>query len=388
MDTAALPEKIEGVITAKIVIDSVTKHLKDAGVDTSDMAPAEQIKRLVVHYRTITPEASIVMCDRCLGDSSPDLDVCPYCLDGALDAKDEQPATKKAAVEAETDEAKEAEAKAAKAAAKAAAKEEAKVAAKEAKKVAPAPVAPTGQVLTKVTPHKAEIVTYTEAQLDDAVARVVAAKADAAGGFYRLGQEIKSIYQSGIYKARNGEDGKPKYKSFDAFCVAELLLSSLQARRLMDVASNYTEAQIAKFGTTKLSLVLEAPDEDQERIVEEVVAKGGSAKEVAAEVKKARLLAGKSGTKKGRKRPDMGASNRTAKGAAAKNKKRVTVAAIEGTKTVKLYCKNKADKRAKTLASQPVGEVDLDNSTRVSVQVCEDAGGELIVKLKFSRIEE
>jgi len=384
MDTAALPEKIEGVITSKVVIESVTKHLKDTGVDTADMSPAEQVKRLVVHYRTITPEASIVMCDRCMGDSSPDLDVCPYCLDGAMDAKDEQPATKKAAAEAETDEAKEAEAKAA----KAAAKEAAKAAAKEAKKVSPAPVAPTGQTLTKVTPHKAEIVTYTEAQLDEAVSRVQAAKAEAAGGYYKLGQEIKSIYESNIYKARNGEDGKPKYKSFDAFCVAELLLSSLQARRLMDVAARFTEAQIAQFGTTKLSLVLEAPDDDQERIVEEVVAQGGTAKEVAAEAKKARLRAGKSGTKKGRKRPDVSASNRTAKGAAAKNKKRVTVAAIEGTKTIKLYCKGKPDKRAKTLASQPVGEVDLDNSTRISAQVCEDAAGELIIKIKFSRIEE
>ena len=384
MDSSTLPEKIEGVITSKVVMESVTKHLTLAGIDPTDMPSAEQIKKLVLHYRQITPEASIVMCDRCAGDSSPDLDTCPYCLDGALDQQAEQPATKKAATEAETDEAKEAEAKAAKEKAKA----DAKAAAKEAKKVAPPPVAPTGQPLTKVTPHKAEIVTYTEAQLDDAIARVVAAKSDAATGYFRLGLEIKSIYESNIYKARNGEDGKPKYKSFDAFCVAELLMSSIQARRLMDVASRFTGEQIAKFGTTKLSLVLEAPDEEQDRIIDETVASGGSAAEVAAEVKKARAKAGKGGTKKGRKRPDLGASNRTAKGAAAKNKKRVTVAAIEGTKTVKLYCKGKPDKRAKTLASQPVGEVDLDNSTRCSVQVCEDAAGELIVKLKFSRINE
>jgi hypothetical protein len=128
----------------------------------------------------------------------------------------------------------------------------------------------------------------TEADLDEAVRRIQAAKGEFAASGWRLGRMIAGVYDSHLWQLRQSADGKPRYKSFEAFVREELKMSREHAYELMRTAKAYDEGKVAELGgMTKAAAVLMAPPEERERL-ETMAESGASVRELSAEATKAK----------------------------------------------------------------------------------------------------
>jgi hypothetical protein len=352
--------------------------------------------RVAMHLDSTTAKSDRLQCDTCLGYSPNSLDACPFC--GSVD---DSPAQKTAP--AKQDLKPEAPPAAAPANKKPAGKkEEAQVmgkaaTAEKADKATttekPATSAKKGAKVTSIvrddTKPSSEIV--TERELDTKVKRILDLKGATAVSYWHLGIAIKDLFDSQAWKQRNGEDGKPKYKGFDAFVHHELKMTPQNAYKIMDTAKTYTEDQVRAFGHTKLGLLLEAPAEDRERILKEVVERGGSKREVEKEVRRVRKEKGhrKEVSRSGKKLPKD-------KGPRGQKKQTITVANMIGRKQIKLFAKPagyklgadlKDAKRAKRIADVPFGVNDLENDVKQFYTLQEGPTGELILVVETKRID-
>ena len=246
--------------------------------------------------------------------------------------------------------------------------------------------APAQQTLTKVQPVPGGGKLQTEADLDKAVLKAQKLKAAVAGGYYALGKHIKEIFSTHLWKQRTSE-GKTKYTGFEQFCQQELKMNASTAIGLMDVADNFTEEQVNKFGTTKLNLVLKAPEEVRGEVLSDVE-KGASVRELGDKVKEERAKKGNKRRETGRKK--MPAGEKAAKKVeAAKGRQTITIANIEGRKTIKLNArveKGQEPKRAKRIADQPWGTLELSNNVVMKFLV-QDRDGELVLVVDTRRVD-
>ena len=333
--------------------------------------------------------ADLLRCDTCGGRSTEDLTSCPYCGDSEGDGAAAAPVnaeTKPAAAPEKEAPVKTEETpkrtKTKSGDAKAAAEPD-KPSTKKAK--AAEPVA----AIVEDKPAPKAIASATEKDLDAAVMEVQILKAEGAVNLWKLGAKIKSIHDSQLYKQRT-DGGKPKYKGFEAFCNHELGISFQNAYELMDVAAKFSEQQVRKFGTSKLGLLLKAPEEAREDILDKV-AKGATANEVRADVRAARERAGiKPGERTARdpKRKAMP----TGKGGVSAKAERITIANVLGRHRLKMFQKgtgkNGEDaKRAKNVGDQPWAVLELSNSVKLYVAIVQDPAGELIAVLDFKRAD-
>ena len=352
----------------------------------------EAVKKLAAYYND-NQAGDIAQCDQCGGRSPSDLAVCPYCGDCA-EVEKPAPAVEDGPAVEETPEpveAPKAEKKGRTKKAKAEAAPETVV--EEAPKATPKAVdpvvvpvneetgigghTPSKKALAKVLPAIENTLgtpAFATAKLDAAVADVQAAKSRGAVAMWDLGVKIAKIYDEALFKSRLDDDGSPSYKGFEAFCAAELGMSHTNAFSLMDVAKAYTSEQVTKLGTTKLSLVLKAPEESREEILGKAANK--SVREVADEVKAARKEKGAPAPKSDRKQPhgDMGASARKSKRA-------------EGTidlpaRKLSITLLTESGKPAKRLADEPAGEVVVSEgiALRVSIVVNDDSTLSAVVR--------
>lgn len=250
----------------------------------------------------------------------------------------------------------------------------------------------------------------TEKVLDAAVAEVKRLKVQSSESIWSLGQKIKEIHTEKLWALRTEDGGKggkkAKWKSFEAFCLHELGFTPQTAHALSDVSSSYGPDDIKKFGTAKLTLVLQAPPADRPRI-QERVEKGATKKEIEKEVRQAKkdtkYVREARETSKGNKTGKAGASKGKAltkarEAKAAKPKKelatQITIAKIIGSETVKLYKRPttrdfELEKlpRATRLADSPYGVLDLANGVEMHFNVTEAANGSLVLKVHTKRSE-
>lgn len=259
-----------------------------------------------------------------------------------------------------------------------------------------------------------------EQKLDYAVERVRVFSREMVGAGWDLGHTIRAIYDGKLFLARRGPDGKPVHASFEAFCKAELKMSSVYARNLIDVSTRFTREQCVSLGTHKLIQIGRVePGPERERLLEEAPEK--SASEVGREVRA--VVAGqapKEVDRRGRKMSIGGKrdqpsaepapaiypppstltrapvapflSDAPAGGEAPKAEeivvpppRRLTLAAEEGTYKVLLYAPRKtplSKPRAQTLADSPKGRIKMLNDTEIVVVVGKSDKG-LWVKLSF-----
>ncbi len=382
---------ITGVEVAKIQRDPLIKVLLGLGLEVAaDDTNKALAVRLGMHYTdTIKDKDLLAECDNCGGVSDASLDACPYC--GAADGASE------AATASTPPPAAPAPAPAAPAAAttsepaRPATKEDTTMgsaAAKDTKKgkgKATAAAAPTAAVVPAAKGHLQSVA--TEKDLNKAVAEVQRMKGDAAVSMHALGGKINDIYSNRLWTLRQDE-GKAKYKGFDAFCHEELGMTPQNAYALMDVAKHFTAEDVRKFGTTKLGLLLQAPKEEQERIKKDLVERGASKREVEAEVRKVKK-------EKGHRRADRDGKTRPSSGTGKSAKVRrenITVAKILGRTTIKLY-QAKLDKDGKkvlaTKISQlPYGELELENGVVEMFRVQEAPDGTLRLVVERKRQTE
>jgi hypothetical protein len=374
---------ITGIIVDKVKRETIVESQKKHSQEIEDDSTTEQ---LAVQLWTVfepLPTADKVRCMECCGIGPEADENCGYCGHDEGEAIEAAPAAPAATVTPIT------EAKDMKKVT-AAAEEAPKGKGKKDKKATT-----NGHVSGAIVPAddtKASSEVQTVGQLDEAVKNVQTLKGNMASGGWALGAAIQDIYKRGLWKLRGEVNDKGKFKarwaSFEAFCNAELSMTPQHARTLMDVSSNYSEAQVRAWGTTKLGLVLSAPPEDRPRI-QQRVEEGAAASEVRDEVKKTKR-------KKGHSAASRAGDKRGGKtGQKGKAVKQITVASILGTQTVRLYKKPDSMKgveldklpRAKKLGDQPIGVLELANDVRMMFSVSENTNGELQIKVVTQRDE-
>lgn len=235
--------------------------------------------------------------------------------------------------------------------------------------------------------------------LDTAIKGVFAGVAEmdrnVSGSSWDIGSKLLEILDKQLWKARVGEDGKPKYKSLNAFCRDELEWSTTHVYNLADVAKTYTRQQCVDIGMTKLSLILKAPADKQPALLTKAADPKVSKRDIEAEVAKVKPEGVK--RKTGRKETPAGVpgSKKDKKGQgkkanAEKKGEVITVSKILGQHTVMLFKKPSDPKltpteHARLITDEPVGWRELQPGVREYFQVLEGADGKLTIKITIKR---
>ncbi len=399
---------IGGFFVDKIDGDVMRAYLTTANIPTdkvdSRIEDNEQLGvALSLYFREVTEESEMCKCEPCGGEAPVSLEACPYCgLVASVD--DETTSTEQLSAKVEAEEPKKTSKKKNKSDATTTPEETPK-ATKETEMTAAtahvngkstktsAALATTPKKGSKAIEVESEIV-YTSKDLDKAVERVVRLKSMAATSYWALGNELRAINEQKLWKHRVNAAGKAKYTSFDQFSEQEVKISNTHAYNLIEIAKDYSEEDVREFGTSKLAIMLKAAPEDRPALKEKAKTLGKRA--LAAEVQKAKKERGH-GAKKSKQAE---AASKGGKAKAAKTAKltdKITIAKIEGRRTVKLFAKpdsiRNVDfstlKRAKTLDAQPFGKLELTNEvTMLFSLVKTDAGLELLINTRRDSSEE
>lgn len=403
---------LAGFLVNAIDGDVMRTYIEDNALDIDvEGVTDEQIGvALHMHFQeTVKNDAERCLCEECLGVSSLTLETCPYCGDAGVEADEaEEPSTEEPAAAADTsDEDDEREAKEA----DQSATDEVETSALAAQIEAAEPKKTTNKktrekknmsteaavngtsskknaALATTTKGSKALVSATD--LDKAVHDVEKLKGSAAESFWELGKKIVEIDEKQLWKLRVTDKGAPAYKGFDAFVTAELKMSPAHAYNAMECARGYeTAAEVRALGHTKAVLVLKAAPEDRPALAEKAKA-GASKREIAKGVAESRA---KHGSPKKTLKAKAGA-----KGAAAKAKnhatktEKVSIANIEGSKTIKLFKRPESLRaldfsalpRAKRIGDVPFGKHELTNGVVQYFSVLEK-DGELVLKIETRR---
>lgn len=309
----------------------VKKALKGYGVDTKDLVIDDMAERLQTLNRKSVEPDKLVTCMNCSGCMDNDLDLCPFCGDEGEEASAEGAAT----------------------------------------------------ALTKVPEVEIIETPMTAKALDEATARIKQLTTDARHGYWRLGKEIFHVFSTKLWAVRM-KHGKQAYRSFEKYCAAELEMAHTTAFNMMGVAEKFTEEQVAKIGGSKLSLLLKAPEIDQDEILDDLN-KGASFRDVQAKVKEKRKKRGVT------KKAHEGRKKMPAK-AGPKPTNRMTVALVTGVATLKMFAKpeqklkegEKLEKRAKQVADNPIAIEVMSNGVERYYSITRTSEG-LSLKIETKR---
>lgn len=373
----------EGIIVAKLSEQALKAAVKNLGLDVAAGAPLAEMAMAVFGNQKAGEEKKdfeCILCNVCGGESDENLDSCPYCGDG-----DEAKPADGEAVEPKEDDEEGHDSVPPPAA----------LAAVPPTTLAGAPskAVPGGKkppsVASLAVVQGGKLGTYKEKDLDHAVKEVIKYKGSAGAAYWDLGHSIAEIYEKDLWKLRTSEE-KPQgvYRTFEAFCNAELQMQPMSALSAKDIAQRYTRDVAEKFGRSKMTFLVRADDLDRPAL-EQLVKSGASKAQVAKRAKE--LKAGKpvvERTGKVRKPPE---ATRPAK------KDTITaIALLEASQTIPLWKKpagklektlldTRALTRAKKLGDEPVGRLELPNGVCLYVTVDATPGGELRAKVKFVR---
>lgn len=277
--------RMGGVDLAVVNREHITRVMEDLHLEVDDDDEVKTlVARLSLHFSNTCDDEQVVPCDCCGGLSDRELDACPFCGEddntSSSSSESEEPAGSALAPQS-------------------------KGGAME-----------TG--MTKVNGKGSGLLSgqRNEGDLDKAVHEVQRLKADGAAAYWRIGGAVRRIYDSQLWKQRNDEQGKPRYKGFDAFCSTELGITPQHAYSLIGVSKEFSEADVRKWGSTKLGLILQAPREDQ-KMLKAKLAEGVSKRELQEEVKESKARAG------GFQKEDLKPANPTGKQTPGKHVKRV-----------------------------------------------------------------
>jgi hypothetical protein len=333
---------------------------------------------LHLHYVEKLPEEDQIRCQKCKGIGDAGDDTCPYCgHDEGDPVVPETPVPPVAATPVQTEMTKPKE------------------------KKMNATTTETNAKPKKEKVHKAMVVDDTkpasalraERDLDEAISKVDKAQGDAAISAWQLGRYIADIRDNGLWKLRTQRDEagkeKSKWRTFEAFCAAELRMTPRNAHNLAEVSKNFTEDQVKAVGHSKLSILLLAPPEARPEIQKQAEA-GASASEVRTQVKKARA--------ESKEEPKKTRTSKATEAKQAKVKseaKTLTIATLLGSSTIKLYRKPPSLKgldlentpRAKRLADEPFGVEEMENGVITYYTIAESATGELVLRIVRKREE-
>lgn len=418
---------VGGFLVDKVDDDVMRRYISEHELEVDTDVTAEQLAvALYSHFKETVEENDLVRCDNCEGVSGATETMCPFCGDTgdvedeevsasgeeaeeetAEETEEEAPkqeeAVKKKAEETEeeeteeteeteeAEEAEETEEETTTDTEEASEEEEPEVQAAqvvrrrgrppgvknkkaavaapvEKKKMSTAQVNGVSSVKKSVELVKTKSSSLSARALDHAVADVKRLKGSSAESYWELANKILEINTKQLWKLRLDDNGKSRYRSFDAFVHAELNMSPQHAYSAMDIAKGYeTAEEIREIGATKALLLLKVAPEDRKKLTAKAKA-GATARELKQDVKKSRA-------EKGSPKGDSPKAKAGAKGAATKAKvnevksEKITIASIEGSKTIKLYKKPESLRaldfstltRAQNIKDQPFGRYEMAN---------------------------
>lgn len=327
----------------------------------NEVAPSkleDVVSKLETHFLK-QPKETLAQCDQCMGWSDENLPDCPFCNDGKEAAAEPPPA---APVPAE-------------------------VASKKGEKLERAASAP----LLSLAGGRP---IFSEKDLDESIARLKAASDRTADSAYEMGRELALIREH-LWEQRTGEDGKPKYKSYNQFLEEELGISAGYGNKLRRIAETFTIDQFRAHGVEALKAINAAPKEVHEMLLKHHK-EGSTVAQLEEEVREIRIQTGttvvpsaatKAASEKGRNVPSAAA---TEAAAAARRKPGITVGFKESGGTIDLMArptkKGEEPRKARTLEEQPYGTIEAINGKKVVLTVKTSAAGEL--KLKWLVVDE
>lgn len=430
-----------GFIVDKLDEDVMNAFIKENDLSETlsidDEMTAEQIGlALALHLKETVPPKKQVKCDNCLGISDADAPRCPFCGDDgtddaplgkkapskeegeAIDAADEeeededeeeeedadieennaQQAAQALEEEDDGDEEEEEEEKPTGRAAAVTAKKTTKATKKKGSKNNMSAAASHVNGASKKSSSKSTALAkgttgtiVSVKELDKARDEVIEIKSRGAQNFWELGKKLAEISKKQLWKLRlNADTGKNKYNGFDAFVIAELNMSPMHAYRAIEIAEAYkTSEEVRVLGTTKASLILQAAPEDRKKLAAKAKA-GASKRALEKDVKKSRAKHGSPKKSQQAKAGAKGGAKRATTSAVKAEK--ISIASIEGSKTIKLYKKPESFKdvvfsklpRAAKIGDMPVGRFEMGNGV---VQYFAVRNGEegLVLKIETRR---
>lgn len=215
---------------------------------------------------------------------------------------------------------------------------------------------------------------YTVLDLDAGVESCRAALMTTVSAAYQFGLRCKDLYEKELWKLRTDKEGKPVYTNFKKFCAEELGVSHTWAFSAMDI-TGFTPEQVDAIGTSKLALVLRAPEGQREKLFE--AAEKGATKEELTK-KLAKLRAKANGSNGAEVEPEEDP-----------RRKAMTLRIKPGKKTVafmKKPEKGKEPESAKKLGDQPWLAVELGNDCSLFVRLVQKEDGTLHGVVEFKRI--
>lgn len=252
---------------------------------------------------------------------------------------------------------------------------------------------------------------YTAADLDRYVEEVRGFYVAGAAAWIVVGKKLLYADEHKIWKLREKADRHAAYTAFWQWAEREVGIPKARAYEMMKVAKTFTVEQVEHYGKTMLSLVASMPVEMHADLLTDVDAGKLKTLGMKAKVQKHRAetghVRGDDGAKQTRthaataarveKMAKAKAVNEKAETARLKRaekgketpplKDKVTVASIDGTKTIKLYARPssmrnidwKALKRAKGISDAPFGKLELANEVTMFLSVVETNDGWKII---------
>lgn len=348
---------VHGINADKLDRKAIDRAITHYKLDGKGQDVAGKVLLLQQHVRELAA-ADLVHCDACQQTSDSKLAECPFCGDedegtptGQVAAEPEEADAAPEEVDAEEEETGEDE--------------------------DPGEDMPHDEV--KEAPARIESPVIDATALDAQVAEIRKLQQGTAAGAYLMAQRLTVIAKDDLWKQRRLEDGTVAYKNFDAFTKTELGFTRRYAQELLKLAVLFTEAQFLEHGPTKLRLVLTEGAKGREEEVLERLKAGQGRSRIEKEV----LGRGKN------KKPDQ--RKKENKQAAAERANYITVAAIEGKHTVKLYRGPASAGQdlvpAKRLADAPWGWFEMANDTRMYFHIAANPSGELKVMVDVRRVD-
>lgn len=335
--------KVQGVVISKVQIacvdEALTEHkLSVGGTDV------QKVGRLAEYYRENVDKKRLADCSTCGGVSDVREPACPFCGDGAVEGQ----ATPHP----------------------------------DQHLTPPPPPLPQAAIVHRTPDHTTVITTpMTEGDLNVAVLRVRELKLSAAERLWELGDAVKRIFDTELWKQRTSDAGVPKYKTWGQFSEAELAITHSYSFKLMDVAATFTRDEVRMLGPTKLYITLTVPKGEKQAKLLQAAGAGASARDL-----------GKMADEMGKEKRDTG---RTAKGGAGAHKagakkggrkpEKITVAMLCTRVEVPLCKGADVAKRAKTLADMPTGEERMFNGVKQRFVVTKEKDGSLLLVVERVR---
>ncbi len=349
----------------------VLAECKRLGIDPGATL-ADQVGQLVGYYRKNFDAKKLTKCD-CGGVFPEEFKACPYCGD----ADDAEPIKKEAKPAPSADKAKPATTV---------------INAPTKKEVAKASKAATAAIVKAAQPVDDKLAGLTSKDLDKATADVLKLKSNSAGAMHELGSMLRMIHERQLWKLRTDDKGKATYRSFESYCLAEVKMSGVSCYALIKVAEHFTAESVRLLGTSKLNLILKAPEEDRAEL--EADAKGGITKSQLT--KKVADLRAKKGAP--RSKIAKAAGGAAASGGKGRRSEHITIVSVIGKKTVPMYRKpeKKGEEQVPVTCTKVVQEWiatqmpyavdDLTNGVRELFTLVTDSKGCLQLRINRQRL--